>query len=925
MSETKSYGGHRGATLNLGVESRGPRTTPLVEAIQSKLTHQSNPAATAQTLTDRSSLQQSPEYRSIVASSTANSIADSHNIQQNLPDIELIKQIIIPSILSPNDMMNEELTYTSTDEELGTAIVQSCLEVVRKDCQDYYRIDENLSIQLEDALYNTGSYVEAILPEASIDDIINSGTRVSEESIKNFFTSEGNLSPLGALGNPDDASDNVKHSVTDYDGFSAALGMESHGGSAAAKAYQPKIGNDETPLLIAVTDNLDILKLPKLKDKVRADRLNDIYQQAGFGLETLMSRITKTKTEKETKELFQGGNEKVLDFVRSVYPERTFQMKEVIEVPTRSQSTRSSIGRPLIMKLPSESVIPVHTPSNPAEHIGYFVILDQTGNPIRAPMESDLFENMRLNYNSAGVDMSSYLTSTVNNLTNGTSGEAAERARMTYEESVRIYTNTVEKDLLGRLRNGIYGEELALGKVEETYRIMFARLCEKKHTQLLYLPKTLVSYLAFDYNGYGVGRSLIDKTKMLASLRITLMYANSMAVLKNSITQRTLNVELDDMEQAPEMTIMAAQHAAARALNKANPFGGFDPNNIVQRLTESSVQTSVTGGGGNYPQTKVSMDYSNANYTQIDTAFSDDIRDQLRMGLWVTPEMIDTALGTDFATSIVANNALLAKRTKTAQKVLCKNRTMHIRKICYNDAMMMERIITVIKSNLESIPEAIRTRYSEEEIALYFINTLEVSLPEPDLSKFEMQLEAFKSYSEALDEILPAFINDEMMSTDTTGELSTTIPATVRAIKSYFQRRYLKDNNIMPELFDLVTKDVDADAAINLLDEHKIHMTSIQASVMTYMQTLIAQSKTNDALLNEARGDGEDGGGDAWGGGGSTDNGDDTGGDDTGGDDDGMFGGDDDFSLDEPTDDTDSENTDDAPADDEPADDEPEV
>lgn len=861
MTSDKIHGGHRSRNLTPTTENRGPSMTPLA-ALQSKLVHANNASGTEVMMSNPDSFKHNPEYRTNIATSTASSIADSHNIQQNLPEIELIKQIIVPSILSPNDMMNEELSYFTSDEELGVTISQGCLDVIKKDCQNFYKIDGNLGTQLEDALFNTGSYIEAILPEAAIDDLINSGTKISSEDINKFFSTDGNLSPLGALGNPDNDSNNIHYIVSDKAALTAALSMESS--NYKSNDYNPQVGNDTTPLNLNVTDNLNILKLPKIKEKMRADALANIYNQAGVGLETLSNRLSK-----KPKNILDTDNKEISDFVRSVYPNRTFQMKELLEIPTKGQSSRVSVGRPLIMKLPSESVIPVHTPSDPSEHIGYFVILDQTGNPIRAPIETDLFENMRNTYNAASVDMSSYLASKVNNSINGNSAEAALQSQMTYEEAIRIYTNVVEKDVLSRLKNGIYGEDLAIGKVEDAYRIMFARLCEKKHTQMLYIPKTLVSYLAFDYNGYGVGKSLIDKIKVLASLRISLMYANGMAVLKNSMTQRTLNVELDSMNQNPDLTIRMAQHSAALAMNKANPFGSFDPNSIFQRLTEASVQTNVTGGAGNFPETKVSMDYSNSNYTQIDTTFSDEIRDQIRMGLWTTPEMIDTAMGSDFATSIVANHALLAKRTKNAQKILCENRSNYIRKLCYNDAIIMDKLTEVIKTNRNTLPTEISNNYSDEEIAMYFINTVNVSLPEPDISKFDMQMEAFDAYVSALDKILPTFINDEMMTSDTTGDLSMVIPATIATIKNYFLRKYIKDNNFMPELFDLVTKDGEDEAAINLLKECNLHVNSIQNSVLEYMLQRIAQKKLHDKMLTEANGDddnfeGSGGGGDSY-------------------------------------------------------------
>lgn len=869
----KQIGGHRTGQLSPSSEARGPNVTPfkqsaLTEAVKSKLVHGSNPSNTIEMASNKET-KQSPEYLTAVATRTANSIVDSHNIQQNLPDIELIKQIVIPSIISPNDMMNEELTYLTTDEELG-AVATSLLEVVEDTCRNFYKIDKNMSKELEEILFNVGAHIDIIIPEASIDSVIRSGERVSVENLNNLFDSKGNLSHLGILGNPPNGP--VSNIVSDRDGFRFAVGMESLGDKKPD--YDPNISHE--CFRLRITDNLNLLKLPKLKEKAQQDRIADIYKSNGLGVENYLTRLgaTTRNTEQKDEEERQAA---IAETIGSLYSERSYRMKEVITLKTRNKNDRDSIGRPLVMGLPSESVIPVHTPSDPTDHIGYYILIDQTGNPIRVSLTDNLFESMRFSYQSSGAEMSSYLASQVNQMQQGQNLNGNGDSQMQYEDAVRVYTEIVERDLIDRLKNGAYGEELGVARISEIYRIMFSRALAKQHTQLLYVPKTLMTYLAFDYNEFGVGISLIEKTKMLSSLRISLLYANAMAVVRNSITQRKLQIELDEMDVAPELTISTAQHRAAIAMNRANPFGGFDPNNIMERLTQASVSTEVSGGAGNFPQTKVGMEYSNSNYTQVDTSFTDDIRDQHHMGLWVTPEMLDTATGTDFATSIVANNALFAKRTKNAQIQYCELKTMHIRKLCYNDNVVLTKLIDTIKANRQSIPETISKEYSDEDIALYFINTLEVALPEPDLSKFEMQMEAFTAYSDALDKVLPTFINQDILTTDLIGELSNVISPTIAVIKNYFLRRYLKENNILPELFDLVTKDEDSEPALKLLEEQNIHITSIQASVLEFMRARIAQTKVTNSQLEKIQGeDGESlsgGGGSEYS---STDNTDDT-------------------------------------------------
>ena len=197
---------------------------------------------------------------------------------------------------------------------------------------------------------------------------------------------------------------------------------------------------------------------------------------------------------------------------------------------------------------------------------------------------------------------------------------------------------------------------------------MFARALAKKHTQLIFVPKTLLTYFAFDYDDYGMGISLLEKSKMIASLRSVLMYANVMAAVKNSITQREVEIQLDPTDPNPDKTIEEYLHAVAKATRSESPFGEFDPLNIVTNLTNSGVSVSVSGHPG-FPETKAVVNHTNTSMGKVDTELDEMLKKWHIMSMWLTPETVDAATGPDFATSVHANNILLAKRNQVAQDI----------------------------------------------------------------------------------------------------------------------------------------------------------------------------------------------------------------------------------------------------------------
>lgn len=806
-------------------------------------------------------LPQSPEYINNVVNHTSGSIADAKNIQQNLPDIELGKQILVSSIISPNDLMSGEITYSSTDEHLGE-LSNKLLDIVSDYFDNTYKIQSELPKILGDALFDTGSYPIAVLPESSIDYMINSNTRVTTESLMGNFDEKGQLKNFGVLGNPS----NSKPFISTLNDLTRNATLESSGVYHIGQDYSP---NMDDMLCMSAVDNFDILKLPQLKKKSNFDKLQDIYGRHGVSMEARRDRMLRKgakgqKDDKTTKNM-----------LASLYPDRQFMQKTTIRVPTLSESGRETVGHPLVIKLPSECVIPVHTPSDPSDHIGYFVVLDRTGNPVRMPTDIDFFSTLNQQFGQ-NQDMGKYLINKTKNLNVGLN---LDNVAMQTEDAIRVFTDIVEQDLVKRLENGLHGDGVAVAKPQEIYRLMFARACARMYTQLLYIPASLLTYIAFDHNDNGIGVSLLEKTKMLGALRSSLLYSNVMAGLKNGITRRIFDISLDRTDPNPSKTVEILKHLGAASMRGETPFGSVYPSDIITGLQNAGIVTRVKGDHPGFPETDFNVEYSSNQYMKVDTDLDDMLKKWHMMGIWLTPETVELSMGADFATSVVSSNILLAKRAKMTQISLCEQLVKFIKSYVYNSKILMDRLREVTKTEWANVDKDITDVYDIDGIVTYFITTIELQLPEPDMSEFDMQSAALDNYISVLEKVLPSFINDQMFNGDNLGKLSAGIPATIEIIKAVFIRRYLRVNNFMPEVFDIVDTDGDDNPIMKLLDEHEQHMTGLSKSLFAYMQKIIPRVEENDKMLDtltDGKGlEGESGG---FGGGGGGFGGDDFGG-----------------------------------------------
>src|SRR5699024_1079165 len=88
---------------------------------------------------------------------------------------------------------------------------------------------------------------------------------------------------------------------------------------------------------VTVTDNPNVLKIPRINKKIREDRLAQIYTKRSFGLETY-----KTDVFKDTQ----------------VYKDRSINVKPTLSLKTLEDLDKKTVGHPVVFQFPTESVIP---------------------------------------------------------------------------------------------------------------------------------------------------------------------------------------------------------------------------------------------------------------------------------------------------------------------------------------------------------------------------------------------------------------------------------------------------------------------------------------------------------------------------------------------------------------------------------------
>ena len=790
-------------------------------------------------------------YLRRLAESKINDINDADTVLQMLPDIELASQILISSILSPKDMMSTELSFIPPETICPPNIAGSIIRIIKDHFTINYKIESKLSRILKDILYETGSYPICVIPENAIDEIINNNSRFSQESFNSVFgeikEDVSLLKPKGILGSSQYKSKDGRMSFEDYkrqelnrNHTKLIYSLESiNEAIPTLEVTKEEIKGFENNSYIQVTDNYEILSVPKLIKRMREQTITDMVYS------------------KEDDNI----SDRLLDdllFRRMYYNTNT-----LVRVKSNDQGYRKSIGEPLVMHLPSESVIPVFVPGNPREHIGYFVLLDDNGNPISKDTSLDYYREMGLASQRNKQCLSSFLLDKSKDIFQGRDN-ASIRSR--YDYAVRAYGDIIEHDLVQRLRNGIYGKNVKVGGNTEVYRIMFSRSLSQQYTQVLFIPMELMTYMAFRFDENGMGESLLDKMKIPNSLAIALMLANTRAAIMNSIPRTKVNVKLDeddpDVESRREQIINEFLLQRSSGGQNGLPIGTMNPVDINHWASMANIEFQFTGAK-DLPDMEIDISEFSSAIPKPDTELEEELRKRRIMGQGMSPETVDASQGANFATSVVQESLLFARRAMHYQEMFVPLITDHIRKVALASPSLLDSIAEILYNNFEEVIQYLlpdRKDYQvsdkDKEVIVRkattaFVKQIELTLPKPDGLATNKKKEEFNTYIEAMDAAIDFYISNEIMPTEIMGELAGNADAIKALVKAHFARKWMVENDFMTELNDLVTLDEDDKPIFNVYEMAADYASAITKSIGKLMDKARPMKETSDIYVDQ--------------------------------------------------------------------------
>lgn len=716
---------------------------------------------------------------------------NNKNIIKLFPDIELAIQILISSILSPKKMTDIQLNF-KLDKKLNIdpTIIADVIDSVKEYILNEYELEDKLPDILREALFSSGAYALAVIPESSVDEVINTDLLASY-STEDFKQRSDILldhitRPVNILKIQQNNATLPERNIT-LESFADYLTSQQN---------------------VLITDNVNVLKFGRIKEKINKSLISNSLKR-----NTSISQESMNKLD-------------YLDIFRK--KEFTSGIKDIETIKLKTETKRKSIGKPMVVKIPTESIIPVFIPSNESEHIGYFVLLDENGKPLSASTTDASTDRLNNIVNSSNTQsVLSPVQKAYNNLVMDNTKD------VDINKLFDMYKDVLEKQLYNSIRNSLYGSDVEISNKNDIYFLMFTRALSEQKTSLLYIPKELLVYFAFYYNEIGVGKSLLENLSILSSLRAILLFSKVMVQAKQSIDVTKVNISLDPNDPDPEKTIEQVQDSVLKLRQNFFPLGINNPVDLVSWIQKAGLQFSYENNPL-LPNVKIDFENANLNHTVPNSDLEEDLRKQTIIALGLSPETIDNGFSPEFATTVVNNNILLSKRIALYQKTLTKHLSKLINIIVYNDEELRN---SLRKSILEKL-DALTASFNDEEKEMmakdkvdfieYYIDkigeNLYIDLPKPESTNIANLSVEYDVYKENLEKVIDSVISVDIFSENISGELSSHIDTIKNIYKHYLLRQWMSNNNYYPEVLELsLNNKEEVDNLLKFINSHLVH------------------------------------------------------------------------------------------------------
>ena len=692
------------------------------------------------------------------------------------PELKVAKRVYVATMMSPTDLQTNTVNITMNYEGISNEVKNEILEKLNNFFNNEHHLAQKMARWLRTAGFETGSQSILVLPKHELDvqnviaDAMSAEDLKIREAAKSLRDSVNNsdesLSALIALEGMKDVPKESRFITDQLDVLldsEITCALESL--DAATFFAEHKDGftdKDDTGKVIEKVSSIE-----ELTSKIKKGTLT-LLRGDGNAVQISrdVSKIKKgsTKNSEILSQLLKDAKAQFTGFD----PNNPYA-SQAADVPCYTISDTPKVGDddlPVVIELPADAVIPVCAPRDNQNHIGYFVVLDENGQPISG-------KNTYFKTNSTDVTNRLAMQAArgiYGNATLTSFSELTNNPQMMLQQMSDVFAVAVNKLLESKLNKaGLTGLDVNLHNA--VGKAMFLNLLSKNKIRMIFVPEPMMVYYRFDHRENGTGKTLIEDASEMLALRTTLVVAKMMAEVDNATLHRTIEVDIDEKDTNPLQTM---QMVLREALSKYAPSFSTEVQTAAESLVNRNITIRPKNMAGLPNDLNVNIEKSYGSSQAPNSELLDKLNNWIGLLMGGLPASLLNQLGeNEFSRSVATTNMYFANNIQECQTQIKPHNKKYIVNYVSCSSHLLGLIRDALGSEKKNPPDHLKENQTRdikdeklEKQIKDIVMSLEVNLPPPQMAAKKAHFEEITAFSDAVEKIIEKVFADDIVVDD---------------------------------------------------------------------------------------------------------------------------------------------------------------
>lgn len=690
------------------------------------------------------------------------------------PELKVAKRVYVATMMSPTDLQTNTVNITMNYAGVSTEVRTEILEKLNTFFNSEHHLAQKMARWLRNAGFETGSQSILILPKHEMDvqnviaDTIAAEDLAARAEInatkKRIEASTESLSGMISL---EDKKTSSGVTLTDQIGAyldeEISCALESLNAEKFFAEHKDGFKTEDKDGKVIEK----VASVEELTEKIKKGTLK-LLRGDGNAVQITrdVSQIKKgaTKNSEVLSQLLKDAQAQFAGFD----PKNPYAAT-ASDVPTYTISDTPKVGKgdlPIVLELPADAVIPVCAPRDNQNHIGYFVLIDENGQPITG-------KNTYFNTNSTNVTNRLAMQAArgiYGNATLTSFSELTNNPQVMLQQMADVFAVAVNKLLESKLnKEGLTGLDVNLHNA--VGKAMFLNLLSKNKIRMVFVPEPMMVYYRFDHRENGTGKTLIEDASEMLALRTTLVVAKLMAEVDNATLHRTIEVDIDEKDTNPIQTM---QTVLREALSKYAPSFSTEVQTAAESIINRNISVKPKNMAGLANDLNVTIEKTQGSLNGPNSDLLDKLNNWVGLLMGGLPASLLNQLGeNEFSRSVATTNMYFANNIAECQTQI----KPHNKKYVVNYVSCSDHLLNIIREALgtekkgedpklkENQSRDVKDEKVEKQVR-EIVASLEVDLPPPQMAAKKAHFEELTAFADAIEKIIEKVFADDIVIDD---------------------------------------------------------------------------------------------------------------------------------------------------------------